>query len=70
MVKREEEYSTDYRKFLKAMLSRDDKEIDNKVDELIYGDIVFKSEDELINRSLGKLKKDTYEKIKEWKKRG
>ena len=70
MVKREEEYSTDYRKFLRGMFSGDDKEIENKVDELIYGDIVFKSEDELINHSLGKFKKDVYEKIKEWKKRG
>ena len=70
IVKREKEYSTDYRKFLRGMFSGDDKEIENKVDELIYGDIVFKSEDELINRSLGKFKKDVYEKIKEWKTKG
>ena len=67
MVRREEEYSTEYRKFLKDILSLDDNKIENKIDKLIYDDIVFKPEDELINRSLGKFKKDAYEKIKEWK---
>lgn len=68
MVRREEEYGTEYRKFLKKLFSgENDKEIEDKIDVLIYGDIVIASEDELINRSLGKFKKDVYEKIKEWK---
>lgn len=68
MVRREEEYGTEYRKFLKKIFSgENDKEIEDKIDVLIYGDIVIASEDELINRSLGKFKKDVYEKIKEWK---
>ena len=68
MFNREEEYGREQRKLLKSIFSETEGELDKKIDALIYGDIIFKSEDELINISLGKLKKDAYEKIKDWKK--
>lgn len=49
------------------MFSGEGIEIDKKIDALIYGDIIFTSEDDLINKSLGKFKKDAYEKIKGWR---
>ena len=67
MVNREEEYGREQRKLLKSIFSETEGELNKKIDALIYGDIIFKSEDELINISLGKLKKDAYEKIKDWK---
>lgn len=67
MVNREEEYGCEQRKLLKSIFSETEGELDKKIDALIYGDIIFKSEDELINISLGKLKKDAYAKIKDWK---
>ena len=68
MVNREEEYGREQRKLLKSIFSETEGELNKKIDALIYGDYIFKSEDELINISLGKLKKDAYEKIKDWKK--
>lgn len=68
MVNREEEYGREQRKLLKSIFSETEGELDKKIDALIYGDIIFKSEDELINISLGKLKKDAYAKIKDWKR--
>ena len=67
MVNREREYNEKYREDLKNMFSGEGIEIDKKIDALIYGDIVFTSEDDLINKSLGKFKKDVYEKIKGWR---
>ena len=67
MVNREVEYGLEQRKLLESIFSETEGELDKKIDALIYGDIIFKSEDELINISLGKLKKDAYEKIKDWK---
>ena len=68
MFNREEEYGREHRKLLKSIFSETEGELDKKIDALIYGDIIFKSEDELINISLGKLKKDAYKKFKDWKK--
>ena len=67
MLDREKEYNEKYREDLKNMFSGEGLEIDKKIDALIYGDIVFTSEDDLINKSLGKFKKDVYEKIKGWR---
>lgn len=67
MMNRENEYGIEYRRLLKEMLQETDEEINKKVDTLIYGEVVFASENELINKSLGKLKKDAYKKIKGWK---
>ena len=67
MVNREREYNEEYREDLKNMFSGEGIEIDKKIDALIYGDIIFTSEDDLINKSLGKFKKDAYEKIKGWR---
>ena len=67
MVNREREYNEKYREDLKNMFSGEGIEIDKKIDALIYGDIIFTSEDDLINKSLGKFKKDAYEKIKGWR---
>lgn len=67
MVNREREYNEKYREDLKNMFSGQGIEIDKKIDALIYGDIIFVSEDDLINKSLGKFKKDAYEKIKGWR---
>ena len=67
MLDREKEYNEKYREDLKNMFSGEGIEIDKKIDALIYGDIVFTSEDDLINKSLGKFKKDVYEKIKGWR---
>lgn len=68
MVNREVEYGLEQRKLLKSIFSETKGELDKKIDALIYGDYIYKSEDELINISLGKLKKEAYEKIKDWKK--
>ena len=67
MLDREKEYNEKYREDLKNMFSGEGIEIDKKIDALIYGDIIFTSEDDLINKSLGKFKKDVYEKIKGWR---
>ena len=67
MMDREKEYNEKYREDLKNMFSREKIEIDKKIDALIYGDIIFTSEDDLINKSLGKFRKDVYEKIKGWR---
>ena len=67
MLDREKEYNEKYREDLKNMFSGEGIEIDKKIDALIYGDIVFTSEDDLINKSLGNFKKDVYEKIKGWR---
>ena len=67
MLDREKEYNEKYREDLKNMFSGEGIEIDKKIDALIYGDIVFTSEDDFINKSLGKFKKDVYEKIKGWR---
>ena len=67
MINREKEYNEKYREDLKKMFSGEGIEIDKKIDALIYGDIIFTSEDDLINKSLGKFKKDVYKKIKGWR---
>lgn len=67
MVNREREYNEKYREDLKRMFSKEEIDIDKKIDALIYGDIIFTSEDDLINKSLGKFRKDVYEKIKGWR---
>lgn len=67
MINREKEYNEKYREDLKNMFSGEEIEIDKKIDALIYGDIIFTSGDDLINKSLGKFKKDVYEKIKGWR---
>ena len=50
MVNREREYNEKYREDLKNMFSGEGIEIDKKIDALIYGDIIFTSEDDLINK--------------------
>lgn len=67
MVNREIEYGQEYRDSLIKLLTGTEEEINRKIDTLIYGEVVFAQENELINKSLGKLKKDAYEKIKGWK---
>lgn len=67
MINREKEYNEKYREDLKSMFWGEEIEIDKKIDALIYGDIIFTSEDDLINKSLGKFRKDVYEKIKGWR---
>lgn len=67
MLDREKEYNENYREDLKNMFSGEGIEIDKKIDALIYGDIVFIFEGDLINKSLGKFRKDVYEKIKGWR---
>lgn len=67
MMDREKEYNEKYREDLKSMFWREEIEIDKKIDALIYGDVIFTSEDDLVNKSLGKFKKDIYEKIKGWR---
>lgn len=67
MINREKEYNEKYREDLKNMFLVEENEIDKKIDALIYGDIIFTTEDDLINKSLGKFKKDVYEKIKGWR---
>lgn len=67
MLDREKEYNEKYREDLKNMFLGEEIEIDKKIDALIYGDIIFTSEDDLINKSLGKFRKDVYEKIKGWR---
>ena len=67
MVNREIEYGQEYRNSLIKLLTGREEEINRKIDTLIYGEVVFAQENELINKSLGKFKKDAYEKIKGWK---
>lgn len=67
MLDREKEYNENYREDFKNMFSGEGIEIDKKIDALIYGDIVFIFEGDLINKSLGKFRKDVYEKIKGWR---
>ena len=67
MINREKEYNEKYREHLKSMFLGEEIEIEKKIDALIYGDIIFTSEEDLINKSLGKFKKDVYEKIKGWR---
>ena len=67
MVNREIEYGQEYRDSLIKLLTGTEEEINRKIDTLIYGEAVFAQENELINKSLGKFKKDAYEKIKGWK---
>lgn len=67
MINREKEYNEKYREDLKSMFLGEEIEIEKKIDALIYGDIIFTSEEDLINKSLGKFKKDVYEKIKGWR---
>lgn len=67
MINREKEYNEKYREDLKSMFWGEEIEIDKKIDALIYGDVIFTSEDDLVNKSLGKFKKDIYEKIKGWR---
>ncbi len=67
MINREKEYNEKYREDLKNLFSGEETDIDEKIDALIYGDVIFTSEDDLINKSLGKFKKDIYEKIKGWR---
>ncbi|EER68456.1 hypothetical protein ACWOCB_06590 [Gemella haemolysans] len=67
MVERERKFGSEYREFLKKIFPEEGFELEKKIDELIYGDVVFTPDEELINKSLGKFKKDVYEKIKEWK---
>ena len=67
MVNREMEYGQEYRNSLIKLLTGTEEEINRKIDTLIYGEVVFAQESELINKSLGKFKKEAYEKIKGWK---
>lgn len=67
MVERERKFGSEYREFLKKIFSEEGYELEEKIDVLIYGDVVFIPDEELVNKSLGKFKKDVYEKIKEWK---
>ena len=67
MVERERKFGSEYREFLKKIFPEEGFELEKKIDELIYGDVVFTPDEELVNKSLGKFKKDVYEKIKEWK---
>lgn len=70
MVRREQEYGADNRNFLKGMFTANlnKEEINEKIDRLIYGDVIHYDEADLINISLGKLKTDVYKKIKSWTK--
>lgn len=67
MVKREQKFGSEYRSFLKKIFPEEGSELEKKIDVLIYGDVVFTPDEELVNKSLGKFKKDVYEKIKKWK---
>lgn len=67
MVERERKFGFEYREFLKKIFPEEGFELEKKIDVLIYGDVVFTPDEELVNKSLGKFKKDVYEKIKEWK---
>lgn len=67
MVERERKFGSEYREFLKKIFPEEGFELEKKIDVLIYGDVVFTPDEELVNKSLGKFKKDVYEKIKEWK---
>lgn len=68
MVERERKFDSEYRKYLKKIFPEEGSELEKKIDVLIYGDVVFTPDEELINKSLGKFKKNVYEKIKKWKK--
>ena len=67
MIERERKFGSEYREFLKKIFPEEGSELEKKIDVLIYGDVVFTPDEELVNKSLGKFKKDVYEKIKEWK---
>lgn len=67
MVERERKFGSEYREFLKKIFPEEGSELEKKIDVLIYGDVVFTPDEELVNKSLGKFKKDVYEKIKKWK---
>lgn len=67
MVERERKFGSEYREFLKKIFPEEGFELEKKIDVLIYGDVVFTPDEELVNKSLGKFKKDVYEKIREWK---
>lgn len=68
MVERERKFDSEYREYLKKIFPEEGSELEKKIDVLIYGDVVFTPDEELVNKSLGKFKKDVYEKIKKWKK--
>ena len=68
MVERERKFGSEYRESLKKIFPEEEFELERKIDVLIYGDVVFTPDEELVNKSLGKFKKDVYEKIKKWKK--
>lgn len=68
MVERERKFDSEYREYLKKIFPEEGSELEKKIDVLIYGDVVFTPDEELVNKSLGKFKKDIYEKIKELKK--
>lgn len=67
MIERERKFGFEYREFLKKIFPEEGSELEKKIDVLIYGDVVFTPDEELVNKSLGKFKKDVYEKIKKWK---
>lgn len=67
MVERERKFGSEYRESLKKIFPEEGFELERKIDVLIYGDVVFTPDEELVNKSLGKFKKDVYEKIKKWK---
>lgn len=69
MEEREKKFGSEYRKFLKKIFPEEGYELEKKIEVLIYGDVVFTPDEELVNKSLGKFKKDFYEKIKEWKEK-
>ena len=68
MVERERKFGSEYREFLKKIFPEEGFELEKKIDVLIYDDVVVTPDEELVNKSLGKFKKDVYEKIKKWKK--
>lgn len=68
MVERERKFDSEYREYLKKIFPEEGSELEKKIDVLIYGDVVFTPDEELVNKLLGKFKKDVYEKIKKLKK--
>ena len=71
MLDREERYSELYRQELRVLLKSNydtdfiefnNSFIDDDIDRLIYGDIIF--ENDIRNISLGKFRKDIYQEIK------
>lgn len=63
MVERERKFDSEYREYLKKIFPEEGSELEKKIDVLIYGDVVFTPDEELVNKLLGKFKKDVYEKI-------